>query len=181
MTAEPPTTRVEDLDFHGFIDYAVSGARQRVPEADAEAMRLVLMLHRLTSLMVYDLEASVHRPRGWSWSGFRVMFALWLTNPLEAWQVAEFSGMSRAAVSSLVNTLERNGLVARTPSDARRRTVSLALTEAGRTAMEEAVTAHHRREQLWASAISRRELRTLVRLLARLLHHPEADLFRRRD
>ncbi|MGH3328002.1 MAG: MarR family winged helix-turn-helix transcriptional regulator [Streptomycetales bacterium] len=89
--------------------------------------------------------------------------------------------MSRAAVSSLVNTLERNGLVARTPSDAGRRTVSLALTDAGRAAMEEAVTAHHRREQLWISAVPRRERRTLVRLLSRLLHHPEAELFRHRD
>ncbi|MGH3328001.1 MAG: hypothetical protein ACRDPT_09470 [Streptomycetales bacterium] len=90
MTPETPTPRVGDLDFHGFIDYAIETTQRRLPDADAEAMRLVLTLHRLTSLMVYDLEASVHRPRGWSWSGFRVMFALWLTNPLEVWQVAEF-------------------------------------------------------------------------------------------
>ena len=54
-------------------------------------MRLVLTLHRVTTALVYDLESTVHRPRGWSWSGFRVLFVLWLGGPLVAKRVAELS------------------------------------------------------------------------------------------
>ena len=52
----------------------------------------------------------MHRPRGFSWPGFRVLFVLRTAGPAEARQVAKLSGMSRAAVSALVNTLERDGL-----------------------------------------------------------------------
>ena len=44
------------------------------------------------------------------WPGFRAMFCLWLTAPVESKRVAELTGMSRAAVSALVATLERDGL-----------------------------------------------------------------------
>ena len=93
----------EQLDFLGFVDYAVDRTGRELPEIDLAAMRLVITLHRVTSALVYDLESSVHRPRGFSWPGFRVLFVLWLAGPAEAKRVAELTGMSRAAVSALVN------------------------------------------------------------------------------
>ena len=43
------------------------------------------------NMVVYDLESTVHRPRGWSWPGFRVLFAIWLSAPVEAKKVAELA------------------------------------------------------------------------------------------
>ena len=57
------------LDFWSFVDFAVERASQELPETDTDAMRLVLMLHRAVGMLVYDLESSVHRPRGLSWAG----------------------------------------------------------------------------------------------------------------
>src|SRR5574340_530977 len=93
----------QDLDFLSFVDFAVRRTTGELPEVDPVSMRLGLALHRVTSAFVYDLEAAVHRPHGWSWPGFRVLFVLWLAGPSEAKTVAKLSGMSRAAVSALVN------------------------------------------------------------------------------
>lgn len=52
---------------------------------------MVLTLHRAANMLVYDLESAVHRPCGWSWPGFRALFAIWLSGPVEVKKVAELS------------------------------------------------------------------------------------------
>ena len=52
-----------------------------MPEVDRAAMTMVLLLHRVANTVVYDLESTVHRPAGWSWSAFRLLFALWVAGP----------------------------------------------------------------------------------------------------
>ncbi len=131
-------------------------------------MRLVLTLHRAANMLVYDLESTVHRPRGWSWPGFRVLFVIWLSGPVEAKKVAELSGMSRAAVSALVNTLERDGFVAKARAPHDGRAVHLSLTESGLRAITTAFQAHNEREQEWAGSLSMDEQQMLITLLEKL-------------
>ncbi len=167
-------------DYWSFVDVAVDRAGERVSGLDARAMRLVLSLHRASNALVYDLESTVHRPSGWSWPGFRVLFVLWLTGPLPTSRVAELSGMSRAAVSALVNTLERDGLVARKPGEHDGRAVELSLTAAGTAALDTAFAAHHAREREWASALTPEETDTLTALLAKLMGSDVAAAAKRR-
>ncbi|GAB3499098.1 MarR family winged helix-turn-helix transcriptional regulator [Amycolatopsis cihanbeyliensis] len=168
------------LDYVSFVDYAIERVLGELPGVDPLAMRFVLTLHRATSALVYDLESSVHRPRGWSWPGFRVLFALWLAGPLEGKRVAELTGMSRAAVSALANTLERDGLVARGPAEQDRRVVLLEITPAGHEAISSAFTAHNDREQAWAASLTGEELRTLIGLLEKLMTGSAASDVKRR-
>ena len=173
---EPPP-----LDFLTFPEHAVREAGRRVPELDLEAMQLVLLLHRVTNALVYDLESRVHRPAGWSWSGFRLLFATWISGPLDGKTAAALSGMSRAAVSNLVNTLERDGLVHRDrhPGDAR--SVQLSLTDRGERALRETFRDHNARETAWASALDPEERRTLAGLLSKLADAAQGDWVNRRD
>jgi DNA-binding MarR family transcriptional regulator len=158
----------QDLDFWTFVDAAVSRAHDRLPDIDPEAMRLILTLYRVTNMVLYDLESVVHRPRGWSYPGFRLLFTLWIAGPMEAKRAAELSGMSRQAVSALVATLDRDGLVSKVPDVNDRRAVRLSLTDKGEDAIGQAFTAHNERETLWADTLSAEERETLVRLLGRL-------------
>ncbi len=151
-----------------FIDTAVTAAEERLPGVDLEAMRMILLLHRVTNVVVYDLESTVHRPSGWSWSAFRALFALWVAGPLESSRVAELSGMSRQAVSSLTKTLEADGLVRREQAEDDGRSVILALTPRGRRRLEAAYRTHNEREAEWVAALDPRERETLVGLLAKL-------------
>jgi DNA-binding MarR family transcriptional regulator len=169
------------LDFLTFPQHALQEARSRLPELDADAMRLVLLLHRVTNALVYDLESSVHRPRGWSWAGFRLLFVLWISGPVEGKQAAALSGMSRAAVSNLVNTLDRAGLVCRETSPTDARAVLLSLTPAGAKQFDDAFGEHNAREREWAALLTRDERRQLITLLAKLSHGARSDWVNRRD
>lgn len=168
MTTAPESP--SDLDYLTFVDYAVDRANRELPQVDTTAMRMVLTLHRVTSALVYDLEASVHRPHGWSWPGFRILFVLWLVGPMEAKRIAELSGNSRATVSALVNTLERDGLVTRERAEHDRRAVQIALTERGHDAIADAFRQHNERERAWANALTKPEQTIFIGLLEKLMH-----------
>lgn len=172
--------RADRLDYWSFIDYAIDRSGRELPALDPVAMRLVLTFTRAASMIVYDLESGVHRPRGLSWPGFRVLFALWNAGPLEAKRVAELIGMSRAAVSALVNTLVRDGLVTRERAPHDGRAVLLELTARGREVISEAFATQNAREQEWASSLSEEEQRTLIGLIDKLVAGADAVQARRR-
>lgn len=170
---------IDELDFLSFVDFAVAKTTRAMPDVDPVSMKLVLELTRVASALVYDLESTVHRPGGWSWPGFRVLFVLWLAGPSEAKRVAKLSGMSRAAVSALVNTLERDGYVTRRRSEVDRRAVELRLTDAGLDAITTTYAEHNRREQVWVSALTKPERTILIGLLEKLASSSSAELHAR--
>jgi DNA-binding MarR family transcriptional regulator len=155
-------------DFLSFSRIAVDVTATRLPATDRDAMAMVLLLHRVANTVVYDLESTVHRPAGWSWSAFRLLFTVWVAGPQEARRAAELTGMSRAAVSSLAKTLAAAGLVGRTPDAHDRRSVVLSLTDAGRHRLEATFREHNRREARWAGLLAPADLRVLNRVLAEL-------------
>jgi DNA-binding MarR family transcriptional regulator len=136
------------------------------PDA-AEHAELVFNLTRLHHRLSRDFEG-VHRRRGWTWAGFRIMNVLWAVGAAEPRDVARLSGASRAAVSSALNTLERDGLVSRTRDSADRRLVRLQLTPHGRVALREAMREQGDRERAWFSELPAADQRRLSGLLAAL-------------
>ena len=165
---EQPADARAPVDFLTFADIAIDATGERLPGIDRPAMEMVLLLHRVTSAIVYDLESTVHRPSGWSWSAFRMLFTLWVVGSRESRQVAQLSGMSRAAVSSLTKTLHAAGLLERQPDARDGRAVILSLTRRGVEALETAFRAHNEREVKWAALITADELATLNTVLAKL-------------
>lgn len=151
-----------------FVDDAVDETARRLPALDREAMAMVLLLHRVTNAVVYDLESTVHRPAGWSWSAFRTVFTLWISGPLEPSRLAQASGMSRQAVSSLAKTLEQDDLVRRRTAAHDARSIVLELTDTGVDRIERVFVEHNRRETEWAAVLDHDERTTLTRLLAKL-------------
>ncbi|MEU5883066.1 MarR family transcriptional regulator [Spirillospora sp. NPDC047279] len=155
-------------------------ARERLaampPPADPAAFDLAYHLLQLSYLLVTDLENRVHRPRGLTLPGFRLMFKLWLLGPTQPVRLAELSVMSRSAVTNAVNTLERGGLVERRSMPEDRRAVVVALTPAGEAAVREAFCEQTLREREWFDSLDDAERAELTRLLIRLLHHRPADI-----
>ncbi|MCP3991453.1 MAG: MarR family transcriptional regulator, partial [Actinomycetia bacterium] len=95
----------EPLDARGFERAAVKAVAQAAPATDLDALLASFELVRASTRLVQRLEAEVHRVAGWSMAGFRVMFCVWVAGPLEPREIARLSGLSRAAVSSVLNTL----------------------------------------------------------------------------
>ncbi|OYO17441.1 MarR family transcriptional regulator [Enemella evansiae] len=160
---------MEAGEFWDFVEAASSTLTRSGHSTDPSATRLLLTLNRASAVVTYDLEASIHRPRGRSWAAFRLMFVLWLAGPLESKRAAELTGQSRAAISNLTAPLVEAGVVSRSADPQDRRSVRLALTETGRTEITDLFAEHHRREQQWAQALSAEERATLTRLLEKLI------------
>ncbi|ASR35888.1 MarR family transcriptional regulator [Prauserella marina] len=159
----------DELDFWSFIELANRRLSAEYGFRHQLATELLLTLNRTSNIVTYDLEASVHRPRGRSWSGFRLLFVVWLAGPLEPRKAAELTGMSRAAVSNLSKTLIADGLLARTQGEHDGRSVLLSLTERGEREMVELFKAQNDREYEWASVLTEAEQRILVMLLDKLV------------
>lgn len=159
---------VEDLDFWSFVRLA-EGRLRALGFAHPQATELLLTLNRASGVVTYDLETTVHRPRGRSWASFRLMYVVWLAGPVESRKAAELTGMSRAAVSNLTGRLVVEGVLDRTPHDHDGRGVVLALTGAGECEMITTFGVQNEREQAWAESLTEPERRTLVRLLDKLV------------
>ncbi|NIH81499.1 MULTISPECIES: MarR family winged helix-turn-helix transcriptional regulator [Amycolatopsis] len=158
-----------ELDFWSFVELANRRLADEFGFRHQLATEVLLTLNRASNIVTYDLEASVHRPRGHSWSAFRLLFVTWLAGPLEAKKAAELTGMSRAAVSNLAKTLVADGLLERTPGEHDGRSVLLSLSGRGRSEMTEVFREHNEREHEWTSVLTEAEQRILVMLLDKLI------------
>ena len=148
---------------------ALLGERHRcegVVDADAaKRAELVFNLVRLQHRLSRDFEA-LHRRRGWTWAGFRIMNVLWAVGAVELRDLARLSGASRAALSSALNTLQRDGLVERTRDADDRRLVRLALTDKGRAELRGGIREQAQREARWFAALGAADRDRLTALLA---------------
>ncbi|GAA1518541.1 MarR family winged helix-turn-helix transcriptional regulator [Nocardioides humi] len=136
------------------------------PEA-ADRTDLIVNLTRFYNRLSQDAE-SVQRPLGWSWAGFRIMNLLWAAGPMESRQLGRLAGSSRATISSLLNTLERDGLVARDRSESDRRQVMVRLTDDGHERIRAGLHAQAERDRAWFGVLSPEEQQTMRHLLRKL-------------
>ncbi|MCF2526307.1 MarR family winged helix-turn-helix transcriptional regulator [Yinghuangia soli] len=161
----PDDGRLPDVRY---AEHARTRLADLAPDADPDVFALGYQLLHLSYLLLADLESTVHRPRGWTVPGFRIMFKLWVLGPTQPARLAELSVLSRSALTNAVHTLERDGLVERrrTPED--KRAVLIALTPRGTDAVAEAFAAHAERESAWFAALSPDDRRHLTGLLNRM-------------
>jgi DNA-binding MarR family transcriptional regulator len=160
--------RADVRDSGEILELAKARIGEVVADADLSAFAIAFTLIRAAERVTYELETA-HRPMGWTWSGFRVLFWIWLLGPLEPREIATLASSSRASISSALNTLERNGFVARSRGSTDRRLVTVELTERGADRMAEAFGAANRRERALVAGFSPEERRTLTKLLGRLI------------
>ncbi|GAA3462709.1 MarR family winged helix-turn-helix transcriptional regulator [Saccharothrix longispora] len=146
-------------------------ARHRIAESggDADAFGLSYNVLHLAYVMITDYEALVHREQGWTMPGFRLMFKLWILGPTQPARLAELSGTTRSAMSNLINTLERAGLVERTRDGQDRRVVFVALTDEGRDAVSSTFPVQNAREARWFEALAPAERAQMVELIRRVV------------
>ncbi len=92
-------------------------------------------------------------------------------------EIADCAQVSRATITGLLDTLERDGFVIREPDAADRRMVTVKLTAAGARFMNELLPEHFRLINVLMAVLSENERKTLVRLLAKIIagiSQPEA-------
>ena len=105
---------------------------QDLPDADTEIFSLFFNLLSASNAASSVIEARAFRPKGLTWGSFRTLFTLMVLGELNPNEIASRSGVSDAAVSGVLNTLERQGYLERTVDDTDRRRVRVSITESGR-------------------------------------------------
>ncbi|HZE06638.1 MAG TPA: MarR family transcriptional regulator [Solirubrobacteraceae bacterium] len=139
---------------------------------DLEAMAVIANVWRAAQDARTQLERRVLRPHGISWGGFSLLFNLWTSSPrpMGTRELASSIGCARPSVSSLCDTLERDGLVVRRGDTQDRRLVRVELTRAGRRLIEMLFPHFNAGESELVAGLSEDDRHQLAVLLRRLLH-----------
>ena len=88
--------------------------------------------------------------------------------------LAEKAGVTRATITGLVDTLERDGLVTREHDSGDRRMMLVHLTEKGHETLRGILPGHFRQMAAQMAPLSEHERKTLVRLLNKVAGMPSA-------
>jgi MarR family transcriptional regulator, organic hydroperoxide resistance regulator len=147
-------------------------ARTAGRELDTSAMFVVQDVFRAAAALRSRLEVAALQDESLTWSGFTMLFCLWVWGPQETRDLALRMGVSRPTVSGVTDTLERRGLVERRThaEDGRLRTV--ALTPAGESTFEDLFPRFNAEESLACAGLGaeqRAQLAGLLRMLVTTL------------
>lgn len=136
---------------------------------DLGAMAVGANLWRAAQAVRGELERTVLRPEGLSFTGFSLLFNLWVWGPAQTRALAASMGCSRATVSSVSDTLQRDGLISRSGDEHDGRLVQLELTPAGLELIEEVFPRFNAGEAALVGGLDEEERRTLAALLRKLV------------
>lgn len=165
----------EHLEYRNFADFASAKVASLVPGSDQTANRLSVALNRVSHLLTYDFDATVHRPEESSWAAYRVLFVIWLAGPLTPVRVAELTGMGKSAISNLLKPLLKQGYVIQEASAEDRRSKLLTLTPEGTEYINKVFPRQNDLEARWAESLTSIEKDLLISLLNKLLNSPRAE------
>ena len=92
---------------------SLAQARELDPDADLDAMAMTFKLILASNHLLRRLESGVHRPAGISSGGFQLLWTIRAYGRLRPHHLSKLAAVSPATVTSVLNTLERDGLVVR--------------------------------------------------------------------
>ena len=129
---------------------------------DMGAMAAVSNIYRAAGSIRNHFERSVLAPHDLTWTGWVVLWVVWIWDDIEARHVAAESGISKGTLTGVASTLERRGLLTRRthPDDARR--VLISLTPTGRRLMVELFPLFNAQETHVVAPLSAREVQVLT-------------------
>ena len=167
--------KVSDMPDRHTLDETERAARERVEHLplDFPAAHAVSSLYRAANAARTHLTNEVLRPNDLTWTGFLVMWTLWIWRSMETRDIAESVGISKATLTGVSRTLMARGLVERIPGTEDRRLVNLELTPAGHELMDRLYPQFNACESRLVADLSARQLTTLTNTLRRVVETSE--------
>lgn len=149
-------------------------AAKQFPDLDPSACEVFLHLLRAGDEACRVVESHLAE-HGISQGRFMVLMLLLnkssnCPEPHTPAELADLSHVTRATMTGLVDTLERDGLVTREPDPKDRRMMAVNLTEKGRLLLQKILPQHFKRMAWLMSPFTESERKTFVGLLAKVLH-----------
>jgi DNA-binding MarR family transcriptional regulator len=132
---------------------------------DFPASHALSSLYRAANAVRNHITNLVLRKHDLTWTGFVVLWVVWIWDGMETRHVAESAAISKATLTGVVRTLESRGWITRTTDTRDRRLVRLQLTEDGVTLMEKLYPEFNAAESEIVSRLSARSVSDLTRNL----------------
>jgi DNA-binding MarR family transcriptional regulator len=148
---------------------AIARAAPLGEQFDIDANELIFTLVRTANIIATDFDSNIWRPLGLSYAGFRLIYLIWIGGPMETRTIARLDSVTRASISSLVSTLERDGYVIRSRESVDRRMVVVRLTDHSREFLRENFPTGHMRERRWVDSLTPSERTILIELLRKMI------------
>ena len=136
---------------------------------DMPAMAAVSNVYRAAGAIRNHLEHTVLAPYNLTWTGWVVLWVVWIWQEIETRHVAAEAGISKGTLTGVAGTLEKRGLLERRahPDDARR--VLLSLTPSGLQLMAELFPLFNKQEALVVESLSADEIQVLAAALRKIV------------
>jgi DNA-binding MarR family transcriptional regulator len=145
-----------------------------------EAMAAVANIYRAAAATRQHVENSVLREAELTWTGFVVLWVVWIFGESETRHVAEEAGISKGTLTGVARTLESRGLVVRSTHPSDGRMVLLSLTKAGEELMGRLFPAFNAEEAFVTARLSTDECVVLADSLRRIVAQLEDEGEQRR-
>lgn len=140
------------------------------PGADGVASECVVNLIRAGDRLATEISRRLRHEANLSLTALMVLATIdGLQGCATPSEIAEHVPVTSAAVTSLLDTVERRDLVRRQPHASDRRKVEIALTDEGRRIVDRILPGLHRLEARAMDALSSAERETFLDLLAKVL------------
>ena len=136
---------------------------------DFPAANAVSSLYRAANAVRNHLTSTVLREHDLTWTGFVVLWVVWIWDGMETRYAAQSAGVSKATLTGVVRTLESRGLITRESDTRDRRLVHLRLTAAGAALMTKLYPAFNAVESEVISVLNKREVAAMTRSLRTLV------------
>ena len=136
---------------------------------NVSAMAAVSNINRAANALRNQFERTVLAPHDLTWTGWVVLWVVWIWGDIETRHVAAEAGISKGTLTGVSGTLETRGFINRVthPKDGRRKLLSL--TPAGDELMQTLFPLLNQAEVDVLSCISKDETDSLARLLRRVV------------
>lgn len=132
-------------------------------DVDFGAAHAVSGIYRAANAVRAHVTNEVLRPYDLSWTGFVVLWAVWMRDGMETRRAAEAAAISKATLSGVVKTLEARGWIEKRRRSDNRRLVQLHLTDSGTELLEELYPKFNAIEEQLVAGLSSRSRKGMTR------------------
>ena len=155
------------------IQERIATTHVRDLDVDIDAMAAISNIFRVAVMFRNLAEKKFLDAHNLSFSGFTLLWVLWVFGRMETYQLAEECGISKGTLTGILTTMEKHGLAERRPhaTDGRRKLVQL--TARGSELMQGLFKQINELEREFVSELKTDEIKDLGRMLRIVLHTPE--------
>lgn len=142
---------------------------------DLDAMAAISNVFRVSTLFRKIAERRILSESRLSFSGFTVLWVLWVWGEKQSYDLAEECGIAKGTLTGIVSTLQRRGLVDSKPHQTDGRRKYIFLNDRGKELIEALFLEINQLEIRATSDLNQSEKREFSRMLRILLHSMEKE------